>query len=60
MFQTKSVEKMKTDVLCSVALFVCLFFFFEIRVFYEIMWKNIVQTGRSHDHTAHALCMLDT
>jgi len=32
MFQTKVVEKIKTHILCSV------FFFFENRALYEIMW----------------------
>jgi len=40
MFQTKFVEKIKTHILCSVT------FFFENRVVYEIMWKNIVERGR--------------
>jgi hypothetical protein len=37
--------------------------FFENRaIFYEIMWKNIVEWGRPEmtDNMAHALCMLDT
>ena len=38
MFQTKVAEKIKTHTLCSI-----LFFFFENRVLYEIMWKSIVQ-----------------
>ena len=38
-----------------------LFFFFENRTVYEIMWKNIVDWGRPQiDSIAHALCMLDT
>jgi len=40
MFQTKVVEEIKIHILCSV------FFFFENRVVYEIMWKNIVERGR--------------
>jgi hypothetical protein len=40
MFQTKFVEKSRTHILCSVT------FFFENRVVYEIMWKNIVETDR--------------
>jgi hypothetical protein len=36
------------------------FFLLEIRAVYGIMWKNIVGTGRPHDNTAHALCMLYT
>jgi len=36
-------------------------FFFENITFYEVMWKNIVQPGRSQMiFMAHALCMLDT
>ena len=34
-------------------------FFFENSAFYDIMWKNIVEPDRSHDHTAHTLCVLD-
>jgi hypothetical protein len=40
MFQTKAVEKIKTRILYSVK-------FFENRVVYEIMWKNIVERGVS-------------
>jgi len=42
MFQTKVVEKIKTDILYSVT------FFFEKkkRAIYEKMWKNIVQRGK--------------
>jgi len=39
MFQTKVVEKIKTYVLSSTT------FFFENRVLYEVMWKNIVERG---------------
>ena len=39
-FQTKVVDKIKTHILCSVI------FFFENRVIYEIMWKNIVESDR--------------
>ena len=35
-------------------------FFSENHAFYEIMWKNIVETGRPRDNTAHAPCMLCT
>jgi len=35
MFQTKVVEKIKTDILCSVI-------FFQNRVVCEIKWKHIV------------------
>jgi len=40
MFQVKVVQKVKTHILCSVT------FFFENRVVYEIMWKNIVERDR--------------
>jgi hypothetical protein len=43
MFQTKGAEKIKTHILCSVFL---LFFFFENRAVYEIMWKNIAESDR--------------
>jgi len=36
MFQTKVVEKIKTDILCSIT------YCTENRAIYEIMWKNIV------------------
>jgi len=36
MFQTKVREDMKTHILCSIT-------FFENRVIYEKMWKNIVE-----------------
>jgi len=42
MFQTKVVEKIKTHILCSI------FFFFENRAVYEIMWKNVVERCRPH------------
>jgi hypothetical protein len=52
----KTVEKVKTHILCSIT-----FFFFENHVFYEIMWKNIVEAGQAtEDNLAHAHCMLDT
>jgi hypothetical protein len=36
-------------------------FFLENRAVYEIVWKNVVQTGhRWQLNTAHVLCMLDT
>ena len=41
MFQTKVVEKIKTHILCTVT------FFFENRVVYEKMCKNIVELGRA-------------
>jgi len=40
MFQIKVVEKIETHILCSV------FFFFENRAVYEIMWINPVKRGR--------------
>jgi len=39
MFQTKFVEKIKTDILCSVA-------FSVRRAVYEIMWNNTAERGR--------------
>ena len=36
------------------------FFFFENRVFYEIMLKIIAEPDRPHDGMAQALCMLGT
>ena len=41
-FQTKVVEKIKTNVSCSGT---CVFFP-ENHVFYEVKWKNIVQPER--------------
>ena len=41
MFQTKTVEKIKTDILCSIT-----FFFFENPAVYEIMWNNTVVPDR--------------
>jgi hypothetical protein len=52
-FRTNIVEKIRTHILCSVT-------FFENRAVYEIMWKNILQRGRSQMAMAHAHCMLDT
>jgi hypothetical protein len=49
----ETVEKLKTHILYFVT-------FFENRVIYEIMWKNIVDPDRPHDNTAHAHYMLDT
>jgi hypothetical protein len=40
MFRTKVVEKIKTDILCSI-LFVS-----GNRAVYEIMWENIVELSR--------------
>jgi hypothetical protein len=38
MFQTKVVEEIKTQILCSVT--------FENHAVYEIMWENIIERGR--------------
>ena len=38
----KSLEKIKTHILCSVTCFT------ENRAIYEIMWKNIVEPNRHH------------
>jgi hypothetical protein len=38
----KVTEKLETHILCWI-----IFFFFENRAVYEIMWKNIVERGRS-------------
>ena len=40
MFQTKMVERIKTCILCSIT-------FFENRAVCKIVWKNIVEPGRS-------------
>jgi len=40
MFQKKFVGKIKTHILCSIQ-------FVETRNIYEIVWKNIVEPGRS-------------
>jgi len=53
MLQTKSVAKIKTDILCSVS-------FFENLTVCEKIWKNVVEQGKQHDNMAHAHCMLDT
>jgi hypothetical protein len=50
MFQTKVVEKIKTDILYSVT-------FSRNRAVYGIMWKNIVQA--TNGKMALALCMFD-
>jgi hypothetical protein len=39
MFQTKFVEEIKTQILCSIT-------FFDNRTVYEIMWENILQLDR--------------
>jgi len=40
MSQTKFVEKIETNILCSVT------FFFENRAVYEIVWKNMVERDK--------------
>ena len=40
-FQTEIVEKIRTNILCSVTIF-----FFENRTVYEIVCKNIVEPER--------------
>jgi hypothetical protein len=42
MFLTKIVEKVKTDILCSVIFLN----FFENYAVYEVMWKNTVESER--------------
>jgi preprotein translocase subunit SecG len=55
MFQTKVVEKIRTQITCSVS-----FSFFKYRIVYEIMWKNISRAGQAADNNmANALCLLD-
>jgi hypothetical protein len=39
-FQSKIIEKIKTNVLCATD------FFLENRALYEIMWKNMEEPGR--------------
>jgi hypothetical protein len=53
-FRTSVIEKIKTHVFYSVT-------FFENRVVYEKMWKNIVIAGQAtDDNRAHAHFMLGT
>ena len=40
MFEVKVIEKIKSQILCSIT------FFFENPVVYEIMWRNIVELDR--------------
>jgi hypothetical protein len=55
MFQTKAVEKIKTDILCSVISY------FENGAVYKTMRKNMVEPDRPQMTIwRHALCMLDT
>ena len=51
----KVVKKIKTNILCSV------FFFFENRAVYDIMWGKYCRVGQAtDDNMAYAHCMLDT
>jgi hypothetical protein len=50
MFQTKVVEKIKTHILFSVHIFP------KIMLFFETMWKDIVEPDRPHDNTIRRLC----
>jgi hypothetical protein len=62
MLQTKFVQNIKTDILCSINFFpkVLTFMRYYVYGFYEFMrmWKNTVQPDRQY-HKAHALCMQD-
>jgi len=53
MFQTEVVDKIKTHILCSIT-------FFDCSAIYEIMTKNSVELGGTHDNIVHAQCVLDT
>jgi len=48
----KFVEKIKTQVLCSIA------FFFQSRAVYEIMWKNIIEPDRRLATKIYGVCAL--
>jgi hypothetical protein len=50
-FQTEFVEKTKLRILCSLI-------FFLNRAFYEIMWRNIVEPGRTR--WLYGACALHT
>jgi hypothetical protein len=52
MFQTEAVGNIKTHIFNN-------FFSFENRAFYEIVWKNMIESDRPHDNTANAFCMQD-
>jgi len=56
MFQTKVVEKIKTNTLCSITFF----FFFENRAAYEILRKYIENRAgeATDDNLTDAHCML--
>ena len=54
MFQTKVVEKIKTNILFSIT------FLFENRVVYGIIWEKYSKTGEAtYDNKAHAHFLLD-
>jgi hypothetical protein len=54
MFQTKVVEKIKTQTVCSVT-------FLKNRAYYQIMLKKYCTAGQAtDDNMAHAHFMLDT
>jgi len=52
MFQTKVVEKIKTNILGSI------FFFFENRAVYETTQKNAVQPEKPQKTMQHGACTL--
>ena len=52
--QTKIVEKIKTQILCSII------FFFENLAFYDNVEKYCRAGQATDDSMAHAHCMLDT
>jgi len=55
MFQTETVEKIKTHILYSVT------FFFENSTVYEITWKKYSRAAEAtDDKMAHVHCILDT
>jgi len=56
MFRTTVVQKIKTHISHSINVF----FFLDNLAVYEIMWKNIIEPGRSRDNMAHAHFTLDT
>jgi hypothetical protein len=54
MFQTEVAEKIKTHILCSIT-------FFDNSADYEIMWKNSVEPGRTHENIIwrmHTACWI--
>jgi len=53
-FQTKFVDKIKTNILFTVRIF------FLIIALYEMTWKNTVQPEAIDDYTEHVHCILDT